>query len=86
MEGKGPTTTAEAEPVCVRMQARFKPRLAAEKRERAGEKIGRAQIAREAGRKLEDEQVARLKRARKEGTYYEEMLDVRAKGKHDKFA
>jgi len=38
------------------------------------------------GRKLEDDEVRRLKRAKRQGTYYEEVLDVRVKGKHDKFA
>ncbi|PSK51969.1 Protein frg1 [Elsinoe australis] len=72
--------------VIVKMQAKFKPKLEQAKKERAYEKIGRAQIEREAGRTLNDDEVKRLKKARKRGTYHEEMLDVRAKGKHDKFA
>ncbi|KAF4550562.1 FRG1-like domain-containing protein [Elsinoe fawcettii] len=72
--------------VIVRMQAKFKPKLEQAKKEKAYEKIGRAQIEREAGRTLTDDEVKRLKKARKRGTYHEEMLDVRAKGKHDKFA
>ena len=38
------------------------------------------------GRKLVDEEVRRLRRARREGNFHEEVLDVRVKGKHDKFA
>jgi len=30
--------------------------------------------------------VKRLKQARREGNYHEEILNVRVKGKHDKFA
>ncbi|KAF2148548.1 hypothetical protein K461DRAFT_297954 [Myriangium duriaei CBS 260.36] len=77
---------SEASRLVVRMQAKFKPKLEAAKREKAYEKISRTQIEREAGRGLTDEEVKRLKRARKDGTYHEQMLDVRAKGKHDKFA
>ncbi|KAF2221626.1 FRG1-like family-domain-containing protein [Elsinoe ampelina] len=72
--------------VVIRMQAKFKPKLEQAKKDKAYEKIGRAQIEREAGRTLNDDEVKRLKKARKRGTYHEEMLDVRAKGKHDKFA
>ncbi|PNS18190.1 Protein frg1 [Sphaceloma murrayae] len=75
-----------ASAVIIRMQAKFKPKLEQAKKERAYEKIGRAQIEREAGRTLKDDEVKRLKKARRKGTYHEEMLDVRAKGKHDKFA
>ena len=70
----------------VRMQARFKPRLKANKELRAKEKISRRELEATVGRKLEDDEVKRLKRARKDGTYHEEILDVRVKGKHDKFA
>ncbi|KAG8623830.1 hypothetical protein KVT40_008806 [Elsinoe batatas] len=72
--------------VVIRMQAKFKLKLEQAKKDKAYEKIGRAQIEREAGRSLNDDEVKRLKKARKRGTYHEEMLDVRAKGKHDKFA
>lgn len=70
----------------IRMQARFKPKLAADKVERAREKISRAQIEAEVGRKLDDADVKKLKRARRDGTYHEAMLDVKVKGKHDKYA
>jgi protein FRG1 len=70
----------------IRMQARFKPRLKANKEMRAKEKISRRELEAAVGRKLEDDEVKRLKRARRDGTYYEEILDVRVKGKHDKFA
>ena len=70
----------------IRMQARFKPRLKANKETKAKEKISRQELERAVGRKLEDDEVKRLKRARRDGTYHEEILDVRVKGKHDKFA
>jgi protein FRG1 len=70
----------------IRMQARFKPRLKANKEMKAKEKISRRELEAAVGRKLDDDEVKRLKRARRDGTYYEEVLDVRVKGKHDKFA
>ncbi|KAK4132384.1 actin-crosslinking protein [Trichocladium antarcticum] len=69
----------------VRMQARFKPRLKASKAEKAREKISRAELETAAGRRLEEDEVRRLKRARREGNYHEVMLDIKVKSKHDKF-
>lgn len=68
------------------MQARFKPRLKANREEKAREKISRKQLEEAAGRRLEDEEVKRLKKARREGSYHEALLDLKVKGKHDKFA
>ena len=45
-----------------------------------------ADLEAEVGRRLEDDEVKMLKTARREGTYHEAMLDVKVKGKHDKFA
>jgi protein FRG1 len=70
----------------VKMQARFKPRVQQLKATAAHEKISRAELEHAVGRKLDHDEVKRLKRARRDGTYYEEVLDVRVKGKHDKFA
>lgn len=70
----------------IRMQARFKPRMKANKEEKAREKISRKELEEAVGRKLEDEEVKKLKRARREGNYHEALLDVKVKGKHDKFA
>lgn len=70
----------------IRMQARFKPKLKASKESKAREKISRKELEATVGRRLEDHEVKRLKKARREGNYYEEVLDVRVKGKHDKFA
>ena len=70
----------------IRMQARFKPRLRANKAERAREKISRKELEALAGRKLEEEEVRRLKRARREGDFHERLLDAKVKGKHDRFA
>ena len=54
--------------------------------ERAREKISKSQIEAEVGRRLEDDDIKKLKKARRDGTYHEAMLDVKVKGKHDKFA
>lgn len=69
----------------IRMQARFKPRLRANKEEKAREKISRRELEEAAGRKLDDDEVRRLKRARREGDYHEQLLMVKVKGKHDKY-
>lgn len=72
--------------VRVRMQARFKPKHKVEKAEKVRAKISRKELEEEVGRRLDDDEVKRLKKARREGNYHEEMLDVKVKGKHDKFA
>lgn len=76
----------EAVKVKIQMQSRFKPTIQAAKRERAYEKISRSQMEKDAGRRLDDDEARKLKRARKEGDYHEAILDVRAKGRSDKFA
>ncbi|KAF2100348.1 actin-crosslinking protein [Rhizodiscina lignyota] len=70
----------------IRMQARFKPKLKANKEERAREKISRKELEEMVGRRLEDNDVKMLKRARRDGNFHEVLLDVKVKGKHDKFA
>ncbi|KAI7170239.1 hypothetical protein D0869_11943 [Hortaea werneckii] len=70
----------------IRMQARFKPKHKVEKAEKVRSKISRKELEEEVGRRLDDEEVRKLKRARREGNYHEAMLDVKVKGKHDKFA
>ncbi len=77
---------SETVQLVIKMQARFKPRLQQNKETKAMEKISRKELEHVVGRRLEDDEVRRLKRARKNGTYHEEILDVRVKGKHDKFA
>lgn len=72
----------------VRMQARFKPAPPVS-RERSAAVLGwtsRLELETAAGRKLDDEEVKVLRKARKEGNYHEALLDVRVKSKHDKFA
>lgn len=71
--------------VRVRMQARFKPRLRASKEERAREKISRRELEAAAGRRLDEDEVRMLKRARREGDYHERLLDLKVKNKHDKY-
>ncbi|MCJ1288449.1 hypothetical protein MMC26_007807, partial [Xylographa opegraphella] len=69
--------------VCIRMQGRYKPRLKANKESKAREKITRKELEDVVGRRLMDDEVKRLKRARREGHYHEAILDVRIRGKHD---
>lgn len=70
----------------IRMQARFKPKLKANKEEKAKEKISKKELEEAVGRKLEDDEVRKLKRARREGDYHEALLDIKVKGKHDKYS
>jgi protein FRG1 len=69
----------------IRMQARFKPTIKASKEEKAREKISRKELEEAVGRRLEEEEVKVLKRARREGDYHEKLLDLKVKNKHDKF-
>ncbi|KAG8159603.1 hypothetical protein KVR01_010240 [Diaporthe batatas] len=69
----------------IRMQARFKPRLRASKEEKAREKISRRELEEAAGRRLDEDEVRLLKRARREGDYHEKLLDLKTKNKHDKY-
>lgn len=85
LRGDGEAGDAGTE-VVVKMQARFKPRLQMSKATKAREKVSRQELEHAAGRKLTDDEVRRLKRAKRDGSYYEQILDVRAKSKHDKFA
>ncbi|KAK4170336.1 protein frg1 [Cladorrhinum sp. PSN259] len=70
----------------IRMQARFKPKLKASKEEKAREKISRRELEEAVGRRLEDDEVKKLKKARREGNYHEALLDLKVKGKHDKYS
>lgn len=70
----------------IRIQARFKPRLKANKELKIKEKISRKELEKVVGRRLEDEEVNRLKKARIHGDYHEAILDVRVKRKHDKYS
>ena len=70
----------------IRMQARFKPRLKKDKEQKIKEKISKRKLEEAAGRQLDEDEVSRLKKARVEGDYHEAMLDLRAKGKHDKYS
>lgn len=69
----------------IRMQARFKPRLRASKEEKALAKISRRELEEAAGRRLDEDEVRKLKRARREGDYHERLLELKVKSKHDKF-
>ena len=68
------------------MQARFKPRLKADKESKAKERISRKELEEAVGRRLDDSEVRRLKKARVQGDYHEAILDMRVKGKHDKYS
>lgn len=79
--------SSDSSRIILRMQTRFKSQTAESKESaRSREKISRQQLEIDAGRKLTDEDAKRLKRARRDGSYQEAVLDVRAKGKHDKYA
>jgi protein FRG1 len=69
----------------IRMQARFKPKLKANKEEKARAKISRKELEEIVGRRLEDDEVRMLKKARREGDFHEKALDLKVKGKHDKW-
>ncbi|KAL2125053.1 hypothetical protein VTJ04DRAFT_1418 [Mycothermus thermophilus] len=72
----------------IRMQARFKPKRKGEgasKEEKAKEHISRRELEAAAGRKLDDDEVRMLRRARREGNYREALLDIKVKSKHDKW-
>lgn len=69
----------------IRMQARFKPRIKASKEEKAREKISRKELEDAVGRRLNEDEVRTLKRARREGDYHEQLLDIKQKSKHDKY-
>ncbi|MCJ1350202.1 MAG: NADH-cytochrome b5 reductase [Icmadophila ericetorum] len=59
----------------IRMQARYKPRLKANKESKARAKVSRRELEEVVGRRLDDDEVKRLKRARREGDYHETILD-----------
>ncbi|KAI1204795.1 actin-crosslinking protein [Annulohypoxylon truncatum] len=69
----------------IRMQARFKPRIKATKEEKAKEKISRKELEEAVGRRLNEDEVRTLKKARREGDYHEQLLDLKTKNKHDKY-
>jgi protein FRG1 len=70
----------------IRMQARYKPRLKASKEEKALQKISRKELEELIGRKLNDDEVRRLKKSRREGNFHETALDMKVKSSHDKYA
>ncbi|KAF4454973.1 frg1 family protein [Fusarium austroafricanum] len=65
----------------IRMQARFKPKLRASKEEKALAKISRRELEEAAGRRLDEDEVRKLKRARREGDYHEALLEIKVKTK-----
>ena len=91
-ESKVPEIYGNAESVSfnttlrIRMQARFKPRLMANKESKTRQKISRKELEEVVGRRLDENEVRRLKKARVQGDYHEAVLDVRVKGKHDKYS
>ena len=68
------------------MQARFKPRLKANKELKTKEKVSRKELEEIVGRRLDEEEIRKLKKARIRGDFHEAILDVRIKGKHDKYS
>jgi protein FRG1 len=70
----------------IRMQARFKPRDKARKEEKANQKISRKELEEQIGRRLDDKEVKKLRKARMEGNFHETALDMKVKSSHDKYA
>ncbi|KAL6713856.1 hypothetical protein ACLMJK_008350 [Lecanora helva] len=70
----------------IRMQARFKPSLKANKESKIKGKVSRQELEEAVGRKLGEDEIKRLKKARIQGDYHEAILDVKVKGKHDKYS
>ncbi|TVY93222.1 Protein frg1 [Lachnellula willkommii] len=85
VRGDGETITFNTT-LRIRMQARFKPKLKANKEEKAREKISRKELEEAVGRRLEDDEVRKLKKARREGDYHEALLLIKVKNKHDKYS
>lgn len=89
---KGPEVRGDAESINfnstfrIRMQARFKPKLRASKEEKAHSKISRKELEVIIGRKLNDDEVKKLKKSRREGNFHETALDLKVKSSHDKYA
>ncbi|KAI1322403.1 actin-crosslinking protein [Xylariaceae sp. FL0255] len=69
----------------IRMQARFKPQLKATKELKEKAKVSRKELEEAVGRRLEEDEVRRLKKARRDGDYHEQLLDLKSKNKHDKY-
>ncbi|KAI0410153.1 FRG1-like family-domain-containing protein [Xylaria palmicola] len=69
----------------IRMQARFKPKLKASKELKERAKVSRRELEDAVGRRLDEDEVRRLKKARREGDYHEQLLDLKSKNKHDKY-
>ncbi|KAF1835722.1 actin-crosslinking protein [Decorospora gaudefroyi] len=70
----------------IRMQARFKPRPKASKEEKSSQKISKRELEDQIGRRLDDKEVKRLRRARVDGNFHETALDLKVKSSHDKYA
>jgi protein FRG1 len=88
----GPEIRGDAEDVTfnttfrIRMQARFKPRNKATKEEKAHQKISKKELEDIIGRKLNDDEVKKLRKARRENDFHEVAMDMRSKSSHDKYA
>lgn len=70
----------------IRMQARFKPRNKANKEEKSYQKISKKELEDLIGRKLSDDEVKKLRKARRENDFHEVAMEMRAKSSHDKYA
>ena len=91
-ESKTPEVRGDADSISlnssfrIRMQARFKPRFRADRELKIREQVSRKELEEVVGRKLEENEVKGLKKARMQGNFHEAILDVRVKGKHDKYS
>ncbi|KAK7186946.1 hypothetical protein PSPO01_07075 [Paraphaeosphaeria sporulosa] len=91
-KASGPDVRGDAEAITfnttlrIRMQARFKPRHKVAKAEKALEKISKKELEDMIGRRLDDDEVKKLRKARREGTFHEVSLAYKVKTSHDKYA
>jgi protein FRG1 len=68
------------------MQARFKPRNKANKEEKDHQRVSKKELEDLIGKKLSDDEVKKLRKARREQNFNEVALEMRAKSSHDKYA
>ncbi|KOS21404.1 Protein frg1 [Escovopsis weberi] len=71
--------------VRIRMQACYKPQVRSSRDRGAQAKISRRELEDAAGRRLNEDEVRMLKRAKREGDFHERLLEIKVKSKHDKF-
>lgn len=85
IRGDGESITFDGS-VWIRGQAKFKHKTEEAQAVQYHTRISRKELQSKAGRELTDEEVKLLRHAWKDGSFNQAVLDIRTKGKHDKFA